>query len=239
MSSEISHDRKAMVRIGAISAVATGVLIFLAAFIIGSGGPVDPNMSAADIVKGAAGAHNANQLSSFVDDLGSAAFLVFVLILGRLAEPEGGLLSRAAAFMAATWLAINVVWAGAEFAFSDATVHNTDPIAAKALFLFAQSLLVVIAIPIALQYLALGLLILRSHVLPAFMGWFALLAAAIALVSVVASIYSVLDPLGFAAFVICAMLWPLVAGVVIILRRPAKVGAALAGPRSEPGPAAS
>ena len=72
---------------------------------------------------------------------------------------------------------------GRRIRLSDATVHNTDPNAAKALFLLAQSLLVVIAIPIALQYVALGLLILRTRVLPTLMGWFAFLGAAIALLS--------------------------------------------------------
>ena len=226
MSGRFTLNPSPVARLGAAFAVATGVIIFLAAFLIGSGAPVDPNLSAAEIVKGAAGTHNANQLSAVVDDFGSAAFLVFVLILGRLAEPEGGLLSRAATYMATSWLAVNVVWAGAEFAFSDATVYNTDPNAAKALFLFAQSLLVVIAVPIALQYVALGLLILSTRVLPTLMGWFALLAAAIALLSVVTSIYSVLDPVGLAAFVVCAMLWPLVAGVVLLVHRTATVASA-------------
>lgn len=67
--------------------------------------------------------------------LGSAMFLVIVLILGRLAEPDGGLLSRVAALMAASWVAITTVWAGAQFAFADALVHNTDPSAAKGLYL--------------------------------------------------------------------------------------------------------
>lgn len=228
MSIRLSLDPRPMARIGAICAIATGLTIFLAAFVIGgSGGPVDPNLSAVEIVKGAAGQHDSTQLSSVVDDLGSAMFLVFVLILGRLAEPEGGLLSRAAAYMAATWFAINLVWASAQFAFADATVHNTDPNAAKALFLLSQSLLVVIAVPIALQYAALGLLILRTRVLPAFMGWFAFLAAATAMAAVVTSIYSVLDPVGFAAFIVCTMLWPLVAGVVLLVRRRSGVATAL------------
>jgi hypothetical protein len=232
MGARLKLDPRPIARIGAIFAVATALTIFLAAFVIGGSAPVDPNMSAVEIVKGAAGSHDANQLSSVVDDLGSAMFLVFVLTLCRLAEPEGGLLSRVAAFMTAPWLAINVVWAGAEFAFSDATVHNTDPIAAKALFLLAQSLLVVIAIPIALQYVALGVLIVRTRVLPVLMGWFAFLAAAIAMVAVIASIYSVLDPIGFVAFIVCAMLWPLVAGVVLLVRPTAGVATALAGPQS-------
>ena len=232
MSIRLSLDPRPMARIGAICSMATGLTIFLAAFVIGgSGGPVDPNLSAVEIVKGAAGQHDSIQLSSVVDDLGSAMFLVFVLILGRLAEPEGGLLSRAAAYMAASWLAINLVWAGAQFAFADATVHNTDPNAAKGLFLLSQSLLVVIAVPIALQYAALGLLVLRTRVLPAFMGWFALLATATAMVSVVASIYSVLDPVGFAAFIVSAMLWPLVAGIVLLVRRPSGVVSVVSEPQ--------
>lgn len=233
-----SLDPRPMARIGGIFAVATALTIFLAAFVIGGSAPVDPNLAAVEIVKGAAGTHDATQLSAAVDDLGSAMFLVFVLIMGRLAEPEGGgLLSKAAALMTGTWLAVNVVWAGAEFAFADATVHNTDPIAAKALFLFAQSLLVVIAIPIALQYIALGLLIPRTRVLPVLIGWFAFLAAAIAIVAEVASIYSVLDFIGLVTFAVCAMLWPLVAGVVLIVRSTSSVAPALAESQSVADPA--
>ena len=64
------------------------------------------------------------------------------------------------------------------------------------------------------------------------MGWFALLAAATAIVSVVASIYSVLDLALLAALLLCAMLRPLVAGVVLLRRPTEGVAAALAVPQS-------
>jgi hypothetical protein len=51
------------------------------------------------------------------------------------------------------------------------------------------------------------------------MGWLAVVAAAVALVSVIATIYSVLDVAGFVAFILCAILWPLAAGVLVLMRR--------------------
>jgi hypothetical protein len=208
-----------LTRVGGVCAVGAAALTILNGFVLAPGGPGDPGQSAAQIVKGATGLHNGTELGAFVDAFGVGLFLVFVLILGRLAEPAGGLLSRAASFMTAVFFAIDVVWAGAVFAFAEATVRNTDPNAAKALFLLGQSLLAVIAIPIALQYAALGLLIIKSHVLPAVMGWIAFLVAAVALVSVIAGIYSVLDAVGFAAFILSTILWPLVAGVLLFMRR--------------------
>jgi hypothetical protein len=169
--------------------------------------------------------HERIQLGAFLDALGVGLLLVFVLILGRLAEPEGGWFSSAAAFMTTVFFATDVAWAATEFAFADATVRNTDPNAAKALFLLSQSLLAVIAIPITLQYAALGLLILKTRVLPAVMGWIAIVGAAVAVVSVMATIYSVLDVAGFVAFILCAILWPLAAGILLLVRRqPATAG---------------
>jgi hypothetical protein len=37
--------------------------------------------------------------------------------------------------------------------------------------------------------------------------------------SVIATIYSVLDVAGFVAFILCAILWPLAAGVLVLMRR--------------------
>jgi hypothetical protein len=205
--------------VGGICAIADAVLTILNGFVISPGGPGDPNLAAAEIVKSAAGLHDRIQLGAFLDALGVGLLLVFVLILGKLAEPEGGLFSSAAAFMAAVFFATDVAWAATEFAFADATVRNTDPNAAKALFLFSQSLLAVIAIPITLQYTALGLLIVKTRILPVAMGWLAVVVAAVALVSVIATIYSVLDVAGFVAFILCAILWPLAAGVFLLMRR--------------------
>jgi len=205
--------------VGGICAIADAVLTILNGFVISPGGPGDPSLSAVEIVKGAAGLHERIQLGAFLDALGVGLLLVFVLVLGKLAEPEGGFLSSAAAFMTAVFFATDVAWAAAEFAFADATVRNTDPNAAKALFLLSQSFLTVIAIPIVLQYVALGLLIFKTRVLHVALGWFALVAAAVALVSVIATIYSVLDVAGFIAFILCAILWPLAAGVLLLMRR--------------------
>lgn len=211
--------------VGGICAIADAVLTILNGFVISPGGPGDPSLSAAEIVKSAAGLHERIQLGAFLDALGVGLLLVFVLILGKLAEPDGGLFSRAAAFMTAVFFATDVIWAAAEFAFADATVRNTDPNAAKALFLLSQSLLTVIAIPITLQYVALGMLIVKTRVLPAAIGWAALVAAAVAGVSVIATIYSVLDVAGFVAFLLCAILWPLAAGILLLVRRqPALAG---------------
>jgi hypothetical protein len=205
--------------VGGICAIADAVLTILNGFVISPGGPGDPSLAAAEIVKSAAGMHERIQLGAFLDALGVGLLLVFVLILGRLAEPEGGFLSSAATFMTAVFFATDVAWAASEFAFADATVRNTDPNAAKALFLLSQSFLAVIAIPIALQYAALGLLIIKTRVIPAAIGWIALVGVAVAVVSLIATIYSVLDVAGFAAFLFCAILWPLAAGILLLVRR--------------------
>jgi len=205
--------------VGGICAIADAVLTILNGFVISPGGPGDPNLAAAEIVKSAGGLHERIQLGAFIDAFGVGLLLVFVLILGKLAEPEGGLFSSVAAFMAAVFFATDVAWAATEFAFADATVRNTDPNAAKALFLVSQSFLAVIAIPITLQYVALGLLIFKTRVLHGALAWFAFVAAAVALGSVIATIYSVLDVAGFVAFIVCAILWPLAAGVLLLMRR--------------------
>src|ERR1700738_1071332 len=70
MGVRLKLDPRPIARIGAIFAVATALTIFLAAFVIGGSAPVDPNMSAVDIVQGAAGSHDANQVRTGVDDLG-------------------------------------------------------------------------------------------------------------------------------------------------------------------------
>ena len=208
-----------MAVVGGICAIADAVLTILNGFVISPGGPGDPSLAAVEIVKSAAGLHERIQLGVFLDALGVGLLLVFVLILGKIAEPDGGFFGSAAAFMTAVFFATDVAWAAAEFAFADATVRNTDPNAAKALFLLSQSFLTVIAIPITLQYAALGLLILKTRVIHPAMGWIALVAAAVALVSVIATIYAVLDAAGFVAFILCAILWPLVAGILLLGRR--------------------
>jgi hypothetical protein len=219
MGTRINLDIRRLARVGGICAVAAALLTILNGFVLGPGAPIDLGLPAAGIVKTVSPLHNGIELGAFLDAFGVGLFLVFVLILGRLAEPEGGVLSRAAALMTAVCFAIDVAWAAAEFASADATIGNTDPNAAKALFVLAQSVLVVIAIPIALQYAALGLLIARTRVLPAVMGWFAFAVAVIALVSVITAVYSGFGPVGFAAFVLSTILWPLVAGVLLLARR--------------------
>ncbi len=223
MALNLDLNPRRMARAGGICAIAAALLTVLNGFVLSPGGPGDPSQSAAAIVKSAAGMHDGTELGAFVDATGVGLLLVFVLILGRLAQPEGGLLSSVAAFMTAVFFAIDVVWAGAEFAFAEATIRNTDPNAAKALFLFGQAVLVVIAIPVALQYVALGLLIVQTRVLHRLLGWFALLVAVVTLTSVVASIYSFLDVLGFIAYLLATILWPLLGGALLIARRPAPV----------------
>src|ERR1700674_1246285 len=227
MSSRVSLDPRKLVLVGGICAIAAAVFTILNGFVFAPGGPGDPSLSAAAIVKGATGQHNGIALGASVDALGVGLFVIFVLALGRLAEPEGGLFSSVAALMAAVFFALDVVWAGAQFAFVEATLRNTDPNAAKAIFLISQGMLLVIAIPIALQYAAFGALIVKSRVLPAAMGWSAFAVAAIALVSIIAGIYSVLDFAGFAAFILATILWPAVAGVLLLLRLRSEVASRL------------
>jgi hypothetical protein len=225
MSTQVGLDTGKLARIGGLCAVAAAVLTVLSAFVIsGGGGPGDPTMAAADVVKGAVGHYREIALSASVDAFGVGLFLVFVVILGRLAGPEGALFSRVAVVMTAAFFATDVIWAATQFAFAEASVHISDPNATKTFNLLSQGILLVIAIPIAVQYAAMGLLILRTRVLPALMGWFALFVAAVALVSVVAGIYTVLDPVGFAAFLLSTILWPLLAGGLLIARRPHGLG---------------
>jgi hypothetical protein len=211
-------DTRQLARVGGMCAVAAALLTILNVFVLAAGGPRDPGLTAAEILTGATGLHNGIALGACVDAFGVGLFVVFVLILGRLAEPEGGMLSSVAALMAVVFFAIDVAWAATRFAFAEAVSQNVDPNSVKALYLLARGLLLVIAIPIALQYAALGLLIVKTRVLPAIMGWIAFVAAVVALVSVMAGIYSGRGAVGLAAFIIAGILWPLAAGILLFVR---------------------
>ena len=95
----------------------------------------------------------------------------------------------------------------------------------QGLVLLSQSILVAIAIPIALQYGAMGLLIVQTRVLPVVMGWIGIAAAAVALASVFLAVPSGLGPVGFAAYILTTIAWPLAAGILLLARRPSVVPA--------------
>ncbi len=209
-------DQRQILRFAGLCAITQAVLTILNAFVLSPGGPGDPNQPASELV---AVVQDGYGLGAVLDALGVGIFVIFVIIVGRLAEPRGGWLSSAMALMAVSWFAVDVVWAGAELAFAaEAKGRNGDANAAKAIFLFDLSLLVTIAVPIAILYLTFGLLILTSRVLPVGMGWSAMLVAVVTLASVITGVYTGLDLLGFAAFVLATILWPLVAGILLFMR---------------------
>jgi hypothetical protein len=209
-----------LARAGGICAIAAAVLTILNGFVLAPGGPPDLGLPAAQIVKDVAGMQNLHELGSFLDAVGAGLLLLFVVTLGRLAAPRGSLFSSAAALMAAVFFAIDVLWSAVEFAFNFGTQQNTDPNASKALVLLSQSILVAIAIPIALQYAAMGLLIVQTRVLPVVMGWIAIAAGAVALASVFLAVPSGLGPAGFAAYILTTIAWPAAAGILLLARRP-------------------
>jgi hypothetical protein len=210
-----------LARAGGICAIAAAALTVLNGFVLAPGGPADLGSPAAQIVKDIAGQQSLRELGAFLDAIGAGLLLLFVVTLGRLAAPRASLLaSAAAALAAAVFFAIDVLWSAAEFAFNYGTQQNTDPNASKALVLLSQSILVAIAIPIAFQYAAMGLLIVQTRVLPVVMGWIAIAAAALALASVFLAVPSGLGPVGFAAYLLTTIAWPAAAGILLIVRRP-------------------
>jgi hypothetical protein len=205
---------------GGICAIAAAVLTVLNGFVLAPGGPPDLGLPAAQLVKDIAGQQSLHEIGAFLDAVGAGLLLQFVVTLGRLAAPRVGFFASAAALAAAVFFAIDVLWSAAEFAFNYGTQQNTDPNASKALVLLSQSILVAIAIPIALQYVAMGLLIIQTRVLPVVMGWIAIAAGAVALASVFLAVPSGLGPVGFAAYLLTTIAWPAAAGILLIVRRP-------------------
>jgi hypothetical protein len=206
--------------VGGICAIAAAALTVLNGFVLAPGGPADLGLPAVQIVKDVSGQQSLRELGAFLDAVGVGLLLLFVITLGRLAAPRASLFASAAVLAAAVFFALDVVWSAAEFAFNYGTQQNTDPNASKALVLLSQSILVAIAIPIALQYAAMGLLIIQTRVLPVVMGWIAIAAGAVALASVFLAVPSGLGPVGFAAYLLTTIAWPAAAGVLLIVRRP-------------------
>jgi hypothetical protein len=205
--------------VAGICAIAAAALTVLNGFVLAPGGPADLSVPGAQIVKDVAGQQSLHELGAFLDAVGAGLLLLFVVALGRLAAPRGSLFYSAAALMAAVFFAIDVVWSAAEFAFNYGTQQNTDPNVSKALVLLSQSILVAIAIPIALQYASMGLLVVQTRVLPVAMGWIAIAAGAVALASVFLAIPSGIGPVGFAAYLITTIAWPAAAGILLLVRR--------------------
>jgi hypothetical protein len=218
-----------LARVGGICAIAAAVLTILNGFVLAPGGPADLGLPAAQIVSTYSGHQSLNEVGAFLDAVGAGLPLLFVVTLGRLAAPRGSLFSSAAALMAAVFFASDVLWAAAEFAFNYGTQQNTDPNASKALLLLSQAMLVAIAIPIALQYAAMGLLIVQTRVVPIAMGWIAIATGAVALASVFLAVPSGLGPVGFAAYLLTTIAWPAAAGILLLVRRPSVTPAFVAG----------
>lgn len=195
------------------------MLTILNGFVLAPGGPADLGLPAAQIVKDASGQQSLHELGAFLDAVGAGLLLLFVVTLGRLPGPHVSVFSSAAALMAAVFFAIDVLWSATEFAFNYGTQRNTDPNASKALVLLSQSILVAIAIPIALQYAAMGLLIVQTRVLPVVMGWIAIAAGAVAMASVFLAVPSGLGPVGFVAYLLTTIAWPAAAGILLLVRR--------------------
>ena len=186
----------------------TGILflVLLVVSVVVSGEPPDPtDDSAAEVVEYYVDNDSEVMAGSVLFTLAGALFVVFAAAIRRMLREGLGAddalptIAIAGATIFATGMAVSAAlgYAAADLA-DEETINTINAISWDFFFPFAAGLL--------LFFLATGIGIVRSGVLPKWLGWIAIVIGAVAV-----------SPIGFGA-ALAGALWVLVASVVIGLR---------------------
>jgi hypothetical protein len=208
-------------------------LLFVAALIASFFVPSTPDAGVADAALGPAIDADAQGLRAGVYLLGfaAAAFVVFAAgLAGRLRRGEGEQAGSSIVVVAGALVfsTLMLVASGVTMALTVAASESRDPAAVRALFELDEVVFIPAGFGLALMLLAAGAGIVGSRMLPAWLGWSALVLGAGFLVSLL-GVMSEDDeggPLGLVFFVdlTVSILW-VAATSVALLREPSRAGA--------------
>jgi hypothetical protein len=205
------------------------VAVLIASFFV----PSTPDAGLADSALGPAIDADAEGLRAGVYLLGlaAAAFVVFAAgLAGRLRRGEGehagsSIVVVAGALVFSTLL---LVAAGVTMALTVAASESRDPAAVRALFELDEVVFIPAGFGLAIMLLAAGAGIVGTRVLPAWLGWVALVLGAGFVVGLLGVMSSDDEggPLGIVYFVdlMISILW-VAAASVALLREPRRAGA--------------
>jgi Domain of unknown function (DUF4386) len=210
-----SDSREWLVPLGTMIAF---VVLLIVSFIV-SGTPKEADDGPAEVAEWYSDNKDSAQIGAFIGVVAAIPLLFFGGYLRKVLEPAGGFLSTL------PLIGLTIVAVGAAidnmllFAAAEAADDITGPQLQTIQALWDNDFLPIL-MGIMVFLWSVGIAVLRSDVLPKWLGWFALVFAVIALAG----------PLGFISFP-GALLWVIVAGIVLTMRaRPTATPAAPAGP---------
>jgi hypothetical protein len=208
-------------RITALFGLAAVALSVVPNFFLGGATQPDLSASTQTIASWARHGHDTMMLGAYLDTLAQLLLFVFVVLLVRRAEPGGGLLSTltVAGFVVA--LGLQLLAVASSYGYLELARHTGDLNSVRDLYFLERGAVDQYGIAGALLFSALGILVLRSRVLPLFLGWWMLGLAAVNVIQPPLTIVSpAARPIGFVTFLL-SLLW-VVAASIVLLRQPAQ-----------------
>jgi hypothetical protein len=210
-----SDSREWLVPLGTM----VGFVVLLIVSFILTGTPKEADDGPAEVAEWYSDNKDSAQIGAFIGVVAAIPLLFFGGYLRKVLEPAGGFLSTL------PLIGLTIVAVGAAidnmllFAAAEAADDITGPQLQTIQALWDNDFLPIL-MGIMVFLWSVGIAVLRSDVLPKWLGWFALVFAVIALAG----------PLGFISFP-GALLWVIVAGIVLTMRaRPTATPAAPGGP---------
>ena len=161
--------------------------------------------------------HATIMLGSYVDQLSQLLALAFVVMVARRAHPGGGLLSILAIAGAILLVGVSLAATATSFAAVALATTTADASGLAALLSLQSGLRIIDQLPAALGYGMLGVLIVRTGVLPTLLGWWIAVTAIVTLIVMPVSFFApTLGVVGFVIFLVF-LLWLLVsAGTLVV-----------------------
>lgn len=208
----------AFARIAGVCGLVSVALTVLNVFVLSDGSPPDPSTPARQLAALAAQQRATAELGYYLDAFSTLPLLVFALVLARRAEGDGGFWSTLLFSAAILNAGIDMVWAGCTYAVRELAHVGTSADGVVALFFLSQATLWIIGLPQGLFYAAAGVLALRTRILPAALGWWALALALVAFVATpLTTSIPALNGVIFAVFLL-SLVWIVAASIVLLLR---------------------
>lgn len=206
-------------RLAGLAILAAVVLMVLSEFVLTGGAPPGPSTSATHLTALVAQQRLVPEVASYLDVLAPVFFLVFALVLVARTAADAGPWSTVLLIGSALWIGMDVIFDGAMYAMRELAHYGTSVQGVPGLFFLGQGILWSNGEIFGLIFASLGVLALRTRVLPAVLAWAALVLAVIAFLIPPVSL-SPLAPLAFVAWLLM-LLWLTVAGVTLLAQAPA------------------
>jgi hypothetical protein len=184
-----------------------GVILIAASFVIGGSSP-SPTDSVSGVVSYYTKHDTDLMFASAILALGAFFMLIFTTTVAGLLRRSSGEVGGASAvsFAGGVILAVGIsLFAGVTFALADA-IDKIEPGAAQALNVLAGDLFFPLAVGNGAFLLGTGIGVLKTDVLPRWLGWVAVVLGVAAL-----------TPAGFFAFILLG-LWTLIVSVMLYRR---------------------